>query len=93
MRSLRSYTPSDARPSAGNSKRTVDALARPPSTHMLLSRLATGPTAPTPVGVFRESSRPEYAESAAAQVAEARSTSADSSLRALLHSNPTWDVA
>ena len=57
-----------------------------------LSRLASGPTEPTPVGVFRASSRPEYAAAAAAQVAAAVSEAGDASIHDLLRSNPTWEV-
>ena len=63
-----------------------------PAVAFALSRLASGPTEPTPVGVFRASDRPEYAAAAAAQVAEAVSTAGDASIEQLLRSNPTWDV-
>lgn len=63
-----------------------------PAVAFALSRLASGPTEPTPVGVFRASDRPEYAAAAAAQVAEAVSTAGSASIDQLLRSNPTWDV-
>ncbi len=63
-----------------------------PAMAFALSRLASGPTEPTPVGVFRASSRPEYAAAAAAQVAAAVSEAGDASIDDLLRSNPTWEV-
>ena len=64
-----------------------------PAVAFALSRLAGGPTEATPVGVFRQSSRPEYATAAAEQVANAQASHADASLHGLLRSNPTWDVS
>ncbi len=63
-----------------------------PAVAFALSRLAGGPTEPTPIGVFRQSNRPEYAAAAAAQVARAQAAASDASLHSLLRSNPTWDV-
>jgi 2-oxoglutarate ferredoxin oxidoreductase subunit beta len=63
-----------------------------PAVAFALSRLAAGPTEPTPVGIFREVDKPEYAAAAAAQVAEARANRADVTLEGLLRSNPTWEV-
>ena len=63
-----------------------------PAVAFALSRIASGPTEPTPIGVFRASDRMEYAAAAAAQVAEAVSSAANPSIHGLLRSNPTWDV-
>jgi len=63
-----------------------------PAVAFALSRLASGPTEPTPVGVYRASDRPEYAAAAAAQVAAAVSEAGDVSIHDLLRSNPTWEV-
>jgi len=77
----------------------VDALvlhneARPdPAVAFALSRLASGPTEPTPVGVFRSVDRPEYASSVTNQLAHAQASKGPGDLHALLRSNPTWDVA
>ncbi len=64
-----------------------------PAVAFALSRLASGPTEPTPVGVFRESTRSEYADAAAAQVQAAKASHGEASLHELLRSNPTWDVS
>jgi len=67
--------------------------ARPnPAVAFALSRLASGPTEPTPVGVFRAVERFEYARLAADQVAAAKSET-PASLHQLLRSNPTWEVS
>jgi 2-oxoglutarate ferredoxin oxidoreductase subunit beta len=63
-----------------------------PAVAFALSRIASGPTEPTPVGVYRASDRPEYAAAAAAQVAAAVSEAGDASIHDLLRSNPTWEV-
>ncbi|MDW3179392.1 MAG: 2-oxoacid:ferredoxin oxidoreductase subunit beta [Acidimicrobiia bacterium] len=68
--------------------------ARPdPAVAFALSRLASGPTEPTPVGVFRAVDRTEYASATTNQLAQAQSSKGPGDLHALLRSNPTWDVA
>ncbi|NNC80754.1 MAG: 2-oxoacid:ferredoxin oxidoreductase subunit beta [Acidimicrobiales bacterium] len=62
-----------------------------PAVAFALSRLASGPSEPTPVGVFRAAKRQEYGSAAGAQVADARAAGAGD-LAALLRSNPTWEV-
>jgi 2-oxoglutarate/2-oxoacid ferredoxin oxidoreductase subunit beta len=57
-----------------------------------LSRLASGPHEPTPVGVFRAVDHPEYAEATDRQLAAAREQRGPGDLRALLHSGATWTV-
>jgi 2-oxoglutarate/2-oxoacid ferredoxin oxidoreductase subunit beta len=75
-----------------------DALAvhdeqRPdPSVSFALSRLASGPHMPTPVGVFRDVSRPEYAATVDAQLAAANDRQGPGDLAALLASGGTWMV-
>ena len=66
--------------------------ARPePGLAFMLSRLASGPHEPTPIGVFRAIDRPDYgAETTRQLVAAQQHSQAD--LGALLHSRPTWDV-
>jgi 2-oxoglutarate ferredoxin oxidoreductase subunit beta len=62
-----------------------------PGLAFLLSRLATGPTEPTPIGVFRAVEQPDYASETDRQLEAARMRgSAD--LSSLLHSRPTWTV-
>jgi 2-oxoglutarate ferredoxin oxidoreductase subunit beta len=58
-----------------------------------LSRIATGPHEPTPIGVFRAIDRPEYGEAVTRQVAYAQEQNGPGDLAALLRSGATWDVA
>jgi 2-oxoglutarate ferredoxin oxidoreductase subunit beta len=57
-----------------------------------LSRLASTPHEPTPIGVFRAVERPDYGSETDRQLAAAQNRSGPGDLRALLHSRPTWDV-
>ncbi len=67
--------------------------ARPdPTLAFALSRLATGPSMPTPIGVFRAVERAEYAEGVADQVAAARARRGEGDLAQLLRSGGTWEV-
>ena len=63
-----------------------------PSVAFALSRLASGPYEPTPIGVFRAIERPEYATVASQQLAVAQSQKGPGDLEALLRSQPTWTV-
>ncbi|OWY60339.1 hypothetical protein B7486_69710 [cyanobacterium TDX16] len=63
-----------------------------PGLAFMLSRLANGPTSPTPVGVFRAVQRPEYGEGASRQIAAAQEQQGPGDLAALLRSNGTWEV-
>jgi 2-oxoglutarate ferredoxin oxidoreductase subunit beta len=63
-----------------------------PAVSFALSRLASDPYSPTPVGVFRSVDRPEYASESARQLAAAQETKGSGDLAQLLRSNPTWDV-
>jgi 2-oxoglutarate ferredoxin oxidoreductase subunit beta len=63
-----------------------------PSLAFALARLATSVNVPTPVGVFRDVQRPEYAEAATMQLAAAQEKSGPGDLRKLLHSGATWNV-
>ena len=64
-----------------------------PSLAFALSRLASGPFEPTPIGVFRDTRRAEYAEVTSQQLAHAQQQSGAGDLHKLLHSRPTWDVS
>ena len=64
-----------------------------PSVAFALSRLASGPHEPTPVGVFRDVDRVEYAAETTNQLAETQKKKGPGDLSALLRSNPTWEVA
>ncbi len=61
-----------------------------PAVSFALSRLAAGPTEPTPIGVFRAVERGEYASANSAQLASAQEQAGPGDLAALLRSNPTW---
>jgi 2-oxoglutarate ferredoxin oxidoreductase subunit beta len=63
-----------------------------PSLAFALARLASSPYMPTPVGVFRDVQRAEFARANAQQLAAAQERSGPGDLQALLHSNPTWEV-
>jgi 2-oxoglutarate/2-oxoacid ferredoxin oxidoreductase subunit beta len=58
----------------------------------MLSRLASSPDEPTPVGVFRAVDRPEYAGETDRQLALAQEQKGPGDLQALLHSGATWTV-
>ena len=64
-----------------------------PSIAFMLSRLASGPHEPTPVGVFRSVDRPEYGSGVNQQLAAAHEQKGPGDLAALLRSGATWDVA
>ena len=67
--------------------------ARPdPTLAFALSRLAPGPTSPTPVGVFRAVERAEYAEQVSSQLAAAQGKAGPGDLSQLLGSGGTWEV-
>src|SRR5688572_15081294 len=57
-----------------------------------LSRLATGPHEPTPVGVFRAVERPDYGQLVGDQLVAAQSSRGAGDLHALLRSGATWTV-
>ena len=63
-----------------------------PTLAFALSRLAPGPTAPTPVGVFRAVERAEYAEQVSGQLAAAQVDAGPGELTQLLASGGTWQV-
>ncbi len=64
-----------------------------PSLAFALSRLAAGPTAPTPVGVFRAVERPDYGTMLNQQLIAAAERRGPGDLDALLRSGSTWNVA
>jgi 2-oxoglutarate ferredoxin oxidoreductase subunit beta len=64
-----------------------------PTLAFTLSRLATGPTMPTPIGVFRAVQRQEYGASANQQIAAAQEQRGPGDLAALLTSGSTWSVS
>jgi 2-oxoglutarate/2-oxoacid ferredoxin oxidoreductase subunit beta len=64
-----------------------------PGLAFTLSRLASTPHEPTPIGVFRAVERPDYGSETNRQLAAAQNRTGPGDLQALLHSRPTWDVA
>ncbi|MGH9189479.1 MAG: 2-oxoacid:ferredoxin oxidoreductase subunit beta [Acidimicrobiales bacterium] len=63
-----------------------------PGLAFLLSRLATGPSQPTPIGVFRAIERPDYGSLVIRQVLEARQRLGPGDLGQLLSSSTTWEA-
>ena len=70
-----------------------DERAETPSLAFALSRLASGPFMPTPIGVFRAVEGPEYASQVSRQLAFAQDRSGPGDLHDLLRSRATWEVA
>ncbi len=68
-----------------------DEARQDPGLAFMLSRLATGPHEPTPIGVFRAVEAPDYAAETDRQIHAAR-TKGPGELASLLRSRPTWDV-
>jgi 2-oxoglutarate ferredoxin oxidoreductase subunit beta len=64
-----------------------------PSLAFALSRLADGPTTPTPIGVFRDVERPHYGALVNQQLVAAAERKGPGDLAQLLASGSTWTVA
>jgi len=62
------------------------------ATAFALARLSTNDHSPTPIGIFRQVERPEYADAMARQVMAASEKKGPGDLAALLRSNGTWLV-
>ncbi len=77
----------------------VDALlvhdehADNPGLAFALSRLAHGPSSPTPLGIFRDVDRPAYGAGITAQIDAATASKGPGDLAALLSSADTWTIA
>jgi 2-oxoglutarate ferredoxin oxidoreductase subunit beta len=69
-----------------------DAHRADPSLAFALSRLATGPTMPTPIGVFRSVARADYGSLVNQQLVAAAEAKGPGDLGALLKSGSTWTV-
>ena len=69
-----------------------DEMRPEPGLAFVLSRLSSGPDEPTPVGVFRAVTRPDYGSETSRQLAAAVDKSGPGDLNALLHSRPTWEM-
>jgi 2-oxoglutarate ferredoxin oxidoreductase subunit beta len=69
-----------------------DAQRPDPGVAFILSRIATGPHEPTPIGVFRAVERQEYGQAVNQQIAAAQDQRGPGDLGALLRSGATWNV-
>ena len=69
-----------------------DEAREPAGLAFQLSRLASGPHEPTPVGVFRAVERPTYEALAGRQLVDAAEKAGSGDLGALLRSGGTWEV-
>ncbi|MGH2734475.1 MAG: 2-oxoacid:ferredoxin oxidoreductase subunit beta, partial [Actinomycetota bacterium] len=69
-----------------------DAHRDDPSLAFALSRLADGPTMPTPLGVLRAVDRPVYGDAMEAQLRATAETKGHGDLQTLLTSGDTWMV-
>jgi 2-oxoglutarate ferredoxin oxidoreductase subunit beta len=69
-----------------------DAQRPDPGVAFILSRIATGPHEPTPIGVFRAVERQEYGQAVNRQIAAAQDQRGPGDLGALLRSGATWNV-
>jgi 2-oxoglutarate ferredoxin oxidoreductase subunit beta len=70
-----------------------DAAREEPSLAFELAHLSARPTGPTPIGVFRDVSRPVYGEDLAHELDEARAKVGPEELEKLLHAGETWTVS
>jgi 2-oxoglutarate ferredoxin oxidoreductase subunit beta len=71
----------------------VHDAARPdPGVAFMLSRIASGPHEPTPIGVFRKVERQEYSQAVNQQLAAAQEQRGPGDLASLLRSGATWEV-
>jgi 2-oxoglutarate/2-oxoacid ferredoxin oxidoreductase subunit beta len=78
---------------AGEDKLLVhDEHREDPSLAYALSRIADGPTMPTPLGVFREIDRPVYGDGMEHQLRAAAEQQGPGDLERLLKSGDTWRV-
>jgi 2-oxoglutarate/2-oxoacid ferredoxin oxidoreductase subunit beta len=69
-----------------------DEHRKDPSLAFALSRLADGPTGPTPIGVFRDIDRPAYGDGMEHQLRTAADQQGPGELARLLGSGDTWNV-
>jgi len=69
-----------------------DETIEDPSLAFALSRLARGPFEPTPIGIFRAVSKPDYGSMMADQIEMVRGQKGQGELAKLLSSGSTWTV-
>jgi 2-oxoglutarate ferredoxin oxidoreductase subunit beta len=70
-----------------------DAHRDDPSFAFALSRLSSSPDGPTPIGIFRDVSRPVSGAELTHELAVARTGFDDAKLDAVLNAGDTWTVA
>ena len=70
-----------------------DEASDDPAVAFAISRLATAPTMPTPIGVFRAVERAEYAAAVNDQVDAVTESQGAGTLEGLFGSRPTWTVS
>jgi 2-oxoglutarate ferredoxin oxidoreductase subunit beta len=63
-----------------------------PGLAFALSRVADGPTSPTPLGIFRDVQRPAYGDGMEDQLRRAAEQQGPGDLSKLLSSGDTWEV-
>jgi 2-oxoglutarate ferredoxin oxidoreductase subunit beta len=63
-----------------------------PSLAFALAHLASGPTEPTPIGIFRDVERPVFGEALGKELAVARESVTDDDVAALLRAGDAWTV-
>ena len=69
-----------------------DAHREDPGLAFMLSRLAHTPTGPTPIGIFREVSRPVYGQALQAQIDDAIARRGPGDLAELITGRDSWEV-
>jgi 2-oxoglutarate ferredoxin oxidoreductase subunit beta len=69
-----------------------DETREDPGLAFTLARLASAPTMPTPIGVFRAVERLEYSGEVTRQLAQAQEQRGSGDLAGLLRSGGTWEV-
>jgi len=70
-----------------------DETREAPALAFALSRLASQPTMPTPIGVFRDVTHPSYGAEVQRQIVAAVERQGPGDLSALLRSGATWEIA
>jgi 2-oxoglutarate ferredoxin oxidoreductase subunit beta len=70
-----------------------DAHRADPALAFALSRLSSAPTTPTPVGIFRDITRPTYEAEVQRQLVNAAERQGPGDLAALIGAGATWDVS
>ena len=70
-----------------------DAHRDNPALAFSLAQLAHQPTGPTPIGIFRDVSRPVYGDAMEQQLSDATEQLGEGDLTKLLHAGETWTVS